>query len=115
MSVEPENFTPALLRKIDNKVDGLREEMAAMRDTMATKSELRSEINSLRADVASDLANIEKQLKDQEKRLGDQIGGLRRSVMEYHSSAIGHGVLLTELEERVRRLEQQASLSSERH
>jgi predicted nucleic acid-binding Zn-ribbon protein len=115
MSVEPENFTLALLRKIDNKVDGLREEMVAMRDTMATKSELRSEINSLRADVASDLANIEKQLKDQEKRLGDQIGGLRRSVMEYHSSAIGHGVLLTELEERVSRLEQQASLSSERH
>lgn len=115
MSVEPENFTLALLRKIDNKVDGLHVEMAAMRDTMATKSELRIEINYLRADVASDLANIEKQLKDQEKRLGDQIGGLRRSVMEYHSSAIGHGVLLTELEERVRRLEQQASLSSERH
>jgi hypothetical protein len=79
-----------------------------MRDTMATKSELRSEINSLRADVASDMLVLE-------KRLGDQIGGLRRSVMEYHSSAIGHGVLLTELEERVRRLEQQASLSSERH
>ena len=79
-----------------------------MHDTMATKSELRSEINSLRADVASDMLMLE-------KRLGDQIGGLRRSVMEYHSSAIGHGVLLTELEERVRRLEQQASLSSERH
>jgi hypothetical protein len=28
-----------------------------------------------------------------EKRLSDQIVGLRRSVMEYHSSAIGHGVL----------------------
>jgi len=108
MSDEPENFTLALLRKIDNKVDGLREEMAAMRDTMATKSELRSEINSLRADVASDMLLLE-------KRLGDQIGGLRRSVMEYHSSAIGHGVLLTELEERVRRLEQQAGQSSERH
>jgi hypothetical protein len=108
VSDEPENFTLALLRKIDNKVDGLREEMAAMRDTMATKSELRSEVNSLRADVASDMLVLE-------KRLGDQIGGLRRSVMEYHSSAIGHGVLLTELEERVRRLEQQASLSSERH
>ncbi len=108
MSDEPENFTLALLRKIDIKVDGLREEMVAMHDTMATKSELRSEINSLRADVASDMLLLE-------KRLGDQIGGLRRSVMEYHSSAIGHGVLLTELEERVRRLEQQASLSSERH
>jgi hypothetical protein len=105
MSEEPENFTLALLRKLDAKVDALRDEMSAMRgdvatmrDVMATKAELRSEINSLRADVASDMLTLE-------KRLGDQIVGLRRSVMEYHSSVIGHGVLLTELEERVRRLE----------
>ena len=98
MSDEPENFTLALLRRIDGKVDSLIGEIA----------DVRSEIKSLRADVASDMLVLE-------KRLGDQIGGLRRSVMEYHSSAIGHGVLLTELEERVRRLEQQASLSSERH
>jgi hypothetical protein len=39
--------------------------------------------------------NLEKQIKEQEKRLSDQISGLRRSVMEYHSSAIGHGVLIT--------------------
>ncbi len=69
---------------------------------------MRSEINSLRADVASDMLM-------QEKRLSEQIVGLRRSVMEYHSSAIGHGVLLTELEERVRRLEQQARFSPEGH
>ena len=98
MSDEPENFTLALLRRIDGKVDSLIGEIA----------DVRSEIKSLRADVASDMLVLE-------KLLGDQIGGLRRSVIEYHSSTIGHGVLLTELEERVRRLEQQASLSSERH
>ncbi|MGJ0507844.1 MAG: hypothetical protein ACR652_12125 [Methylocystis sp.] len=108
MSDEPENFTLALLRKIDAKVDTLRVEVSAMREVMVTKDELRSEINSLRADVASDMLV-------QEKRLGDQIAGLRRSVMEYHSSAIGHGVLLTELEERVRRLEQQARFLPEGH
>jgi len=51
---------------------------------MATKNgiaDVRSEIHSLRAAVASDMMNLE-------KRLGDQIAGLRRSVMEYHSSAI---------------------------
>lgn len=98
MSDEPENFSLSLLRRIDGKVDSLVGEIA----------DVRSEIKSLRADVASDMLVLE-------KRLGEQIGGLRRSVMEYHSSAIGHGVLLTELEERVSRLEQQASLSSERH
>lgn len=98
MGDEPENFTLALLRRIDGKVDGLAGEI----------TDVRSEIKSLRADVASDMMTLE-------KRLGDQIAGLRRSVMEYHSSAIGHGVLLTELEERVRRLEQRADLPSEGH
>jgi hypothetical protein len=108
MSDEPGNFTLALLRKIDAKVDNLRDEVTGIREAMATKAGLRSEIHSLRADVASDMLTLE-------KRLGDQIAGLRRSVMEYHSSAIGHGVLLTELEERVRRLEQRAGLPPEGH
>lgn len=85
MSEEPENFTLALLRRIDAKVDGLRGELASMREVMATKNDIadvRSEIMSLRADVASDLSNLEKQIKDQEKHLSDQIVGLRRSVME---------------------------------
>jgi hypothetical protein len=98
MADEPENFMLALLRRIDGKVDGLAGEVA----------DVRSEINSLRADVSSDMISLE-------KRLGDQIAGLRRSVMEYHSSVIGHGVLLSELEERVRRLEQRAGLSPEGH
>ncbi|BBU60445.1 hypothetical protein MSC49_03800 [Methylosinus sp. C49] len=111
MSEEPENFTLALLRKIDGKVDALRDEVSDMRSVMATKSDIddvRSEINSLRADVASDMLSLE-------KRLGDPIVGLRRAVMEYHSSAIGHGVLLTEFEERLRRLEQHVGLPPEGH
>jgi len=111
MSDEPENFTLALLRKIDAKVDDLRDEVTSMREVMATKNDIadvRSEINLLRADVASDMLSLE-------KRLSDQIAGLRRSVMEYHSSTIGHGVLLTEFEERLRRLEQHVGLSPERH
>jgi hypothetical protein len=86
MSDEPGNFTLALLRKIDGKVDALCDEMSEF--LLATKGEfadVRSEINSLRVDVASDMPSLE-------KRLSDQIVGLRRSVMEYHSSAIGHGV-----------------------
>lgn len=111
LSEEPENFTLASLRKIDAKVDNLRREMAETREAMATKNDIadvRSEINSLRADVASDLMTME-------KRLGDQIVGLRRAVMEYHSSAIGHGASLTEFEERLRRLERHVGLPPEAH
>lgn len=113
MSDEPENFTLALLRKIDGKVDSLAGEIGDMRKAMATKNDIadvRSEIKSLRADVASDLMNVEKRMGDQEKRLSEQIVGLRRAVIEYHSSAVGHGMLLSEFEERLRRLEQHVGL-----
>jgi hypothetical protein len=65
-------------------VGNLRVEVSAMRKVMATKrdiADVRSETDSLRADVASDMLSLE-------KRQGDQIVGLRRSVMEYHSSAM---------------------------
>ena len=64
-------------------------------------------MRSLRADVASDMIDLE-------KRLDVQIAGLRRAVMEYHSSAIGHGVLITEFEERLRRVEQRLDITPER-
>jgi hypothetical protein len=40
-----------------------------------------------------------------EKRLGDRIALLNRAVMQCHASAVGHGVLYSELEERIIRLE----------
>ena len=80
--------------------------MATKSDLAGLKGELkndiadvRSEVKSLRADVASDLINLE-------KRLGDRISHLNRAVMEYHSSAVGHGVLISEFEDRPRRVEQ---------
>jgi hypothetical protein len=81
-----------------------------MREQMATKSDLadlRSEMMSLRADVASDLHALDAKIDFVNKDLGQRIAGLRRAVMEYHSSAIGHGVLFTELEERMSVTQQQ--------
>ena len=98
---EPENLVLQILRE-------MRAEMRDMRGEMATKSELadlRSEVHSLRADVTSDLLVME-------KRLGERITALNRAVMQYHASAIGHGVLYCELEERVMRLEARMNLSA---
>jgi len=44
------------------------------------------------------------------KETSEQIAGLRRAVVEYHSAVLGHGVLISELEARVRRIEQHLSL-----
>jgi hypothetical protein len=106
---EPENVVLHLLRemreemrKLDAKLGGLgadlRSEMQSMR------ADIRSDMHSLRADVASDLLTLE-------KRVNDQFVALRRSVMEYHSTAVGHGLLYSELEERVRKLEQRLDMT----
>ena len=96
---EPENLVLKLLRE-------MRGDLTAMRSETATKNDVadvRSEVKSLRADVASDLITME-------KRLGERITHLNRAVMEYHSSTIGHGVLITEFEERLQRVEQHLKL-----
>lgn len=101
MVEETENFLLHLLRQMDKKIGDLDNKVDAVGESLRSEiKEVRSELHSLRADVASDMLTLE-------KRLGDQIVGLRRTVMEYQSSAIGHGVLFTELEEKVRTTQQQ--------
>ncbi len=93
MADEPENLVLQLLRE-------MRGEMADMR----------SEMHSLRADVASDLHMLDAKIGAVRKDLSDQIVGLRRAVVDYHSSVVGHGVIISELEARLRRVEQHLDL-----
>ena len=98
MAENPDNLVLQLLRD-------MRADMQLLRADMQS---LRSEMQSLRADVVSDMLLMRKEL-------GDQIVGLRRAVVEYHSTVVGHGILISELEARVRRLEQNAGLSIGAH
>jgi hypothetical protein len=107
---EPENMVLRLLQEMRAEM-ATRSDIARLEAKIAdVRSELgcdiadvRSEMHSLRADVASDFATTE-------KRLGDQIATLRRAVMEYHSSTIGHGILYSEIDDRLRRVEQHLNL-----
>ena len=48
-------------------------------------------------------------------RLGEviaDISGLREAVTNYHASVLGHGMLISELDERVRRIERHLKLDS---
>ena len=45
---------------------------------------------------------VERKFADQ----GAEIARLRADVAAYHASVVGHGILISELDERVRRLEQ---------
>ena len=62
-------------------------------------------MHTLRADVAADILSTRKELSE-------QIVGLRRAVVEYHTSVMGHGVLISEREARMRRVEQHLNLPS---
>ena len=86
MSGEPESLVLELLRNI-------RADVARMDEKVET----------LRADVAADFVAVRKEM-------GEQIAGLRRAVVEYHSAVLGHGVLISELEARVRRIESHLDL-----
>ena len=80
--------------------------LGEIRAEMATKSdlvELSSELHSLRADVAADLMTASRETNE-------KIVGLRRAVIEYHTSVIGHGIIISELEARIRRVEQHLNL-----
>jgi hypothetical protein len=106
MADEPENLILALLR-------GIRAEIADIKSEMATKSDLadvRAELQSLRADVASDLLAMQAKSGAEHKATREQVDGLRRQVFEYHSSVIGHGMLISELEARVRWMEKHLDL-----
>ncbi len=98
MSAEPESLILRLLRD-------MRAEMATKSDIAELKSELKSDMHSLRADVAADFIAVRKEF-------GEQIVGLRRAVIEYHTSVIGHGIIISDLEARVRRVEQHLNLPS---
>ena len=102
----PENLVLSLLRDIRGEIGELRSETRS--EFANVRAEVHSEMRSLRADVASDMIDLE-------KRLNAQIAGLRRAVMEYHSSAIGRGILISELDERLRRVEQRLDITPDSH
>jgi len=56
--------------------------------------------------LAAAVADVRRELRDQAAGLA----ALRRMVTEYHSSVLGHGILISELDERVRRIEQHLNL-----
>ena len=108
MTEEPTSLILELLRQmraelgdVRSGVSEVRSDVSQIRADMATQSCLRT----LRADVAADILMARKELSE-------QIVGLRRAVVDYHTSVIGHGVIISELEARMRRVEQHLNLPS---
>jgi hypothetical protein len=108
MTEEPPSLILELLRQMRAELGDVRSEMATKADLESVRSEvadIKSDMHTLRADVAADILTTRKELSE-------QIVGLRRAVIDYHTSVIGHGVIISDLEARVRRVEQHLNLPS---
>jgi hypothetical protein len=100
LSPAPESLVLELLRNI--RADVARVDKKVDTKVDAATLDLRSEMQSLRADIAADFVTVYAKIDAVRKETSEQIVGLRRAVVEYHSAVLGHGVLISELEARVR-------------
>ncbi len=109
MADEPDNLILQQLRAMRAEIADshaqLRGGMNLLRD------ELKGDMLSLRTDVAADLLAMQAKNEAEHKATREQVAGLRRAVVEYHSAVLGHGALISDLEGRVRGLEQKVGVS----
>ena len=105
---EPESLILELLRQMRAELGDVRSDIGQLRAEFATKSDL----NLLRPTSIRSAPTSPPTSSQPARRLSEQIVGLRRAVIEYHTSVIGHGILISELEARMRRVEQHLNLPS---
>jgi ABC-type transporter Mla subunit MlaD len=83
----------------DRKLDDLSAEVAGLRGTVGG-------LNGVVAGLSDIVAGHDRKLDD----LAAGLASLRDAVTHYHSSVLGHGMLISELDERVRRIERHLKL-----
>jgi chromosome segregation ATPase len=89
-----------LLREVARTVDGHTQ-------ILREHSQILREHSQILSEHSQRFREIDKRLDD----LTAGLGTLREAVAHYHSSVLGHGVLISELDERVRRIERHLNLS----
>ena len=73
----------AELGDVRSDIRQVRSDMATKADLAPLRADVSSDMHKLRADVAADLLTTRKEL-------GEPIVGLRRAVIDYHTSVIDH-------------------------
>ena len=77
--------------------------IAAMLQTVIqSQAEMRAEFGSRLSKLESEIAAVMREMKDTR----DELKGVRQEVGLYHSSVMGHGMLISEMDERLTRVEQ---------
>jgi hypothetical protein len=75
-------------------------------------AERRSDGHTLGANVASDIHELDRKIEGIRKTLTEQIVGSRRAVIDDHTSVIGPGSIIADLEARLGRVEQSLGIGN---
>jgi hypothetical protein len=113
MTNELENHVLELLRGMRAGITSAKANVELIRSQMVqtvTKGQLAREVRSFRADSASDLLAMQEKNNAEHKATREMVVGSRRAVIDYHSSVIGHGILISELDARMRLVEAHLNL-----
>ena len=71
---------------------------------------LQDGLQQLRAEVKSEIGTLRNEFASFRNETRAEFTTLRQTITQYHSSVIGHGILISNLEERVRRIENHLDL-----
>jgi hypothetical protein len=74
--------------------------------------QMKGELTGIKTDlliVKTDLAGVKADLANKADK--SDIADLRSALTTYHSAVLGHGILISEIEERVRRIERHIGLA----
>lgn len=81
-------------------------------------------VYALLREVADGVLTLQREMAEAKARLGrveqelgrkadkDDVANLRQAVTSYHASVMGHGILISELEDRVRRIERRLDMGA---
>lgn len=70
-----------------------------------------AEARETRAEIREILRELDRKVNEGDVATKDDIARLRQTVVEYHSAVIGHSVLISEIDDRLRRVEQHLGFS----
>ena len=87
--------------------------VAMLQSVLNAQEAARTEFQDFRRSVEVRLAGIEARLASVEHRLNRveyDVASVRQTLGEYHAAVVGHGISITDLDERVRRIEQRLNI-----
>ena len=88
-------------------------DLAAIYQLLAQVAQTVTRHGQMLGSIVTEVNDLKRKVGDLDRKVSDvdgKVDGLRQAVTGYHTSVLGHGILISELDARLRRVEQHLSL-----